>query len=91
MICHFENLIYVSPHRHSLNNQCELEGAGIVAGQKGRGNAHGRSGLASASSSEEKVGDTFGTVCPLSALLELRPELLQLADQDIPGCVAASK
>jgi hypothetical protein len=78
-------------HRHSLNNQCELEGSGIVAGRKGRIKAHGRSGLASTSSSEEKVGDTFGTVCPLSVLLQLRPELLQLAGQDIPGSVATSK
>jgi hypothetical protein len=36
------------------------------------------------------MSDTFSTVCPLSVVPEPEPELLQLADPDIPVSVATS-
>jgi hypothetical protein len=76
--------------RHSLNNQYELEGSGIAAGQHAPVNAQGRSGLGTKKQRRGEVSDPFGTVCPLSAVPSRGPELLRLADQDISVGVAAS-
>jgi hypothetical protein len=57
--------------RHSLNNQCELEGSGVVAGQGGLGNVSGGLWLMPTSGIEEKLGALFGTGCLLSAAFQV--------------------
>ncbi len=53
---------------HSLNNQCELEGSGVVAGHGGCTNVAGRLWLMPTSSTKEEVVDLFCIRCPLSAV-----------------------
>src|SRR5260221_1195296 len=65
-------------HRHSLNNQCELEGSGVVAGHGGCTNVAGRLWLMPTSSTEEEVVDLFCIRRPLWAVPTP-------AEHDIPG------
>jgi hypothetical protein len=44
-----------SASRHSLNNQCELKGSGVVAGQRGFANSAGQLLSMPTSGSEEKL------------------------------------
>src|SRR6266704_3245611 len=59
---------------YSLNNQCGLEGSDVVAGQGGFTKAAGRLWLMPASGNKEKLGDPFGTGCPLSVAPRLRSQ-----------------
>jgi hypothetical protein len=68
----------VPAHRHSLNNQCALDGSSVVAGHGGCTNVADRLWLMPTSGIEEEVGDLFGIRCPLSAVP-------MPAEHDIPG------
>jgi hypothetical protein len=53
-------------HIGILNNQHELEGSDVVAGQDSHANTRGRVGPVFTSSNEEETGEPLGAVCPLS-------------------------
>ena len=74
--------MYTHYFRHSLNNQCELEGSGVVAGDGSSTNVAGRLWLMPTSSTEEEIGDLFGIRCPLSVVSTP-------AEHDIPGASQA--
>jgi hypothetical protein len=54
VIAHSEKEQAAPTWKNSLNNQCELQGSGIAAGQQAFVNARGRLGLCTKSGSEER-------------------------------------
>jgi hypothetical protein len=50
-------------HRHSLNNQYELESSDVVPGQGTCANAQGRLGQVSTGGNEKEAGEPFSTGC----------------------------
>ena len=56
----------------SLNNQHELDGLDVAAGQGNRASTQGQVGLVHKSSGEEEAGEPFRTGCPLSVALRSR-------------------
>src|SRR6266576_2654819 len=70
--------------RPSLNNQHRVEGSGVVAGHGDCPNTRGQPGLVPTSGNEEKLGEPFGTECPLSVARRLRSLPTRPAEHDIP-------
>ena len=78
-------VIVVDPaYTSSLNNQHELEGSDVVAGQGNCANDRGQVGLVFTSSIEEEAGEPFSAECPLSVALKSRSRPPRHADRDIP-------
>jgi hypothetical protein len=75
-------------HRHSLNNQCELESLNVFPGQCTHANAQGRPGLMSTSGNEEKAGEPSSTRMSAFCSAWAGAGHCDLTDHDIPVSIA---